>query len=98
MPLRESMSFISNALIGFNLRKEIKIIASRFHLVKNIILGADACNSASGMMIALGCVQSLTCHAKECAVGVATQDPTLAAGIVVKDKSQRIALYYQGNR
>ena len=67
MPLREALSFVSDTLIGFGLKKEITIIASGkiftgFHLVKNIALGADACNSARGMMLALGCVQSLTCN------------------------------------
>ena len=99
MPLREALSFVSDALIGFGLRKEIKIIASAkiftgFHLVKNIALGADACNSARGMMIALGCVQSLICNTNECPVGVATQNPVLAGGLVVKNKAQRIARFH----
>ena len=95
MPLREALSFVSDTLIGFGIKSDIKIIASGkvftgFHLVKNIALGADACNSARGMMLSLGCVQSLICNTNECPVGVATQDPTLVAGIVVKDKAKRV--------
>ncbi len=100
MPLREALSFVCDALIGFGLKKDIKIIASAkiftgFHLVKNIALGADACNSARGMMVALGCVQSLVCNTNECPVGVATQNPVLAGGLVVNNKAQRIARFHK---
>ncbi|MEH6358165.1 MAG: FMN-binding glutamate synthase family protein [Pseudomonadales bacterium] len=100
MPLREALAFICDALTGFGLKNDIKVIASGktftgFHLVKNLSLGADACNSARGMMVALGCVQSLVCNTNECPTGVATQDPALAAGLVVNDKAERIARYHQ---
>lgn len=100
MPLREALAFVCDALTGFGLKEDIKVIASGktftgFHLVKNLALGADACNSARGMMVALGCVQSLTCNTNECPVGVATQDPVLVAGLVVNDKAKRIARYHQ---
>lgn len=100
MPLREGLAFVCDALTGFDLKKDIKVIASGktfsgFHLVRNLALGADICNSARGMMIALGCVQSLECNTNECPTGIATQKPELAAGIVVKDKAQRIANYQQ---
>ncbi|MDU0352753.1 FMN-binding glutamate synthase family protein [Paraglaciecola aquimarina] len=98
MPLREAIVFISDVLTGFNLRKDIKIIASGkaftgFDIVRNLSLGADLCNSARGMMMALGCVQSLVCNNNECPTGIATQNPVLAAGIVVNDKASRIAKY-----
>ncbi|MEZ5525788.1 MAG: FMN-binding glutamate synthase family protein [Pseudomonadales bacterium] len=100
MPLREALPFICDTLIGFNLKKEIKVIASGkvftgFHLVRNIALGADACNSARGMMIALGCVQSLTCNTNRCPTGVATQDPRLSSGLEVDDKAQRVARFHR---
>ncbi len=100
MPLREALSFVCDTLIGFDLKKDIKVIASAkvftgFHLVKNFALGADACNSARGMMVALGCVQSLVCNTNECPVGVATQNPTLAKGLVVGNKAERIARFHQ---
>ncbi|MFT2089999.1 FMN-binding glutamate synthase family protein [Paraglaciecola sp. 2405UD69-4] len=98
MPLIEALVFIRDVLVGFNLKKDIKIIASGkvftgFHLVRNLALGADVCNSARGMMVALGCVQSLVCNSNECPTGIATQDPTLEAGLVVGDKASRIARY-----
>lgn len=100
MPLREALAFVEDCLIGFGLRKHIRLIASGkiltgFHIVKNLALGADLCNSARGMMFALGCVQSLTCNTNRCPTGVATQDPRLARGLVVEDKAERVALFHK---
>lgn len=98
-PLREALAFVDDCLTGFGLRQDIRIIASGkmisgFHLVKNLALGADICNSARGMMLALGCVQSLTCNSNHCPTGVATQDPRLYRGLVVSDKAQRVAQFH----
>lgn len=99
MPLREAVAFVDDCLTGFGVRHEIRIIASGkiltgFHLVKNLALGADLCNSARGMMLALGCVQSLTCNSNRCPTGVATQDPWLYRGLAVPDKRLRVARYH----
>ena len=99
-PLREALAFVDDCLIGFDLRKQIKIIASgkiitAFQLVKNLSLGADICNSARGMMLALGCVQSLSCNTNKCPTGVATQDPKLAKGLDVTDKSERVYRFHK---
>jgi hypothetical protein len=56
-------------------------------------LGADACNSARAMMLALGCIQALECNKNTCPTGVATQDPELVAGLKVSDKKVRVANY-----
>jgi len=100
MPLREALSFVCDILVGFDLKKDIRVIASGktfsgFHLVKNLALGADMCNSARGMMVALGCVQSLECNTNKCPTGIATQDPKLARGLVVPDKAERVARYHK---
>ncbi|HHJ38816.1 MAG: glutamate synthase [Methylothermaceae bacteria B42] len=99
MPLREALAFVVDCLTGYGLRSHIRVIASGkiltgFHLVKNLALGADLCNSARGMMLALGCVHSLTCNSNRCPTGVATQDPRLYYGLVVKDKAKRVANYH----
>jgi glutamate synthase domain-containing protein 2 len=99
MPLREAIAFVADCLTGFGLKQHIKIIASgkiisAFHLVKNMALGADICNSARGMMLALGCVHSLICNSNKCPSGVATQDPKLFSGLVVADKTQRVAQFH----
>ena len=99
MPLREAVAYVSDCLTGFGLKQQIRVIASGkiitgFHLVKNMALGADICNSARGMMMALGCVHSLTCNSNRCPSGVATHDPRLYRGLVVTDKARRVAQYH----
>ncbi len=99
MPLREALAFVDDCLIGFELRPQVRVIASGkiltgFHLIKNLALGADLCNSARGMMLALGCVQSLVCNTNRCPTGITTQDPALARGLVVEDKCRRVARFH----
>ncbi|MFA6247743.1 MAG: FMN-binding glutamate synthase family protein [Mucilaginibacter sp.] len=100
MPLREALAFIYDALTGFDIKKHIKLIASGkvatgFDLVKNFTLGADMCNSARGMMFALGCIQALECNMNTCPTGVATQDKGLMRGLVVDDKKVRVANFHK---
>ncbi len=58
-------------------------------------LGADTCNTAREMMMALGCIQALECNKNTCPTGVATQDPYFMKGLVVEDKKQRVANYHK---
>jgi glutamate synthase domain-containing protein 2 len=79
-PLNDALVFVHNALVGFNIRDRIRLIVSGkittgFDMVAKIAMGADMCNSARGMMFALGCIQALQCHANTCPTGVATQNP-----------------------
>lgn len=99
MPYREGLAFVYDALVGFGLKKDIKLIASgkimnSFDIVRALALGADACYSARAMMLALGCIQALECNKNNCPTGVATQDPKLMKGLVVSDKKQRVANYH----
>lgn len=98
MPYREGLAFVYDSLIGFGIKKHIKIIASgkimtSFHVFRALALGADACYSARAMMLALGCIQALECNRNNCPTGVATQDPKLTKGLVVSDKKVRVANY-----
>ncbi|MBA2612418.1 MAG: FMN-binding glutamate synthase family protein [Bacteroidetes bacterium] len=100
MPLRDALAFVYDALHGYGLKKNIKIIASGkvhtgFDLVKNISLGADMCNGARAMMLAVGCIQALECNTNTCPTGVATQNPKLYKGLNVDDKKVRVANYQQ---
>jgi len=99
MPLRDALAFVYDMLSGFGLKKHIRIIASGkvvtgFDLVKNFALGADMCNSARGMMMALGCIQALECNSNTCPTGVATQNPDLMRGLVISDKKVRVANFH----
>ncbi|NMH26042.1 FMN-binding glutamate synthase family protein [Flavobacterium solisilvae] len=96
MPLRDAVAFVYDCLNGFGIKSQIKIIASGkvisgFDIIRCLSLGADLCNSARGMMFALGCIQALECHANTCPTGVATQNPDLTKGLVPQEKSVRVA-------
>ena len=93
-PLAESLVFVHNALIGFGLRDQVKIIASGkvatgFDMAKRIAIGADLCCSARAFMFSIGCIQALRCNANDCPTGVATQDAELMKGLDVLDKGER---------
>jgi glutamate synthase domain-containing protein 2 len=100
MPLKDGLVFAIDTLIGFDLKKDIKVIASGkvfsgFHIARLIAIGADMVNSARAMMLATGCIQALKCNTNTCPTGVATQDKNLMRGLVVKDKSQRVANFHE---
>ena len=98
-PLTDGLIEITNALVGFGLRKDIKVIASGkittgFHMAKYLALGADLINIARGFMFSLGCIQALRCHTDECPAGVATQKKSLTKGLNVKNKTQRVRNFH----
>jgi glutamate synthase domain-containing protein 2 len=100
MPLDDALIFAADTLLAYDLKKEIRLIASckvitGFDIVKRIAMGADTCNCARGMMFALGCIQALKCDTNECPTGVATHNPSLEKGLVVADKSVRVANYHK---
>ncbi|MDH3601718.1 MAG: glutamate synthase-related protein, partial [Candidatus Tectomicrobia bacterium] len=91
--------FVHNALVGLGVRRHIRVISSGkitsgFGMVKRLAVGADLCNAARAMMMAVGCIQALKCNTNHCPVGVATQDERLMQGLVVADKKQRVANYH----
>ncbi len=99
MSLTDGIIIVSNTLLQFGLKDKIKIIAAGkiltgFDIIKTIALGADACYSARGMMLALGCIQALECNSNHCPTGVATQDPQLVVGLDIPDKSRRVTNYH----
>lgn len=99
-PLNEGLSFVHHALVGAGVRQHVRVIASGkvntgFQIATKVALGADMCNAARAMMFALGCIQALRCNTNQCPAGVATQDPALVGGLVVEDKSVRVARYHK---
>ncbi len=99
MPLRDGLAFVHDSLVGYGLRKDIKIIASGkiisgFHMIRAMALGADICNSARAMMLAIGCIQALQCNQNTCPTGVATQNRMLMRGLNVNDKADRVKNFH----
>lgn len=100
MPLLDALAFADDALRGFGIREHMKLIAAGkvltgFHIIRAMALGADTCNSARAMMMALGCIQALECNRNTCPTGVATQDPVLVNGLVIDDKKVRVANFHK---
>ncbi|CAN5276894.1 FMN-binding glutamate synthase family protein [soil metagenome] len=100
MPLLDGLAFVDNTLRGFGIRNEMRIIAAGkvltgFNILRAMALGADTCNSARAMMMALGCIQALECNTNSCPTGVATQNKALMKGLVVDDKKARVANFHK---
>lgn len=100
MPLQEALAFVKQTLDDYELSRFIRIIASGkiitgFDILKAMALGASACYSSRGMMLALGCIQALICDSGKCPVGVATQDPALYKGLHPADKRVRVANFHE---
>ncbi len=99
-PLTDGLILVHNALVGFDLRREVKVIAAGkiltgFHMAARLAIGADLCSAARAFMFALGCIQARRCNANVCPVGVATQDAGLERGLVVEDKAQRVQEFHE---
>src|SRR5699024_1024090 len=89
MPWEEALIFVTDCLKGYDLKKDIKVITATkvftaFDIYKALCLGADACNTARRMMLALGCIQALKCHTNTCPTGITTIDPKLVRGLDVE--------------
>src|SRR3546814_18914494 len=100
MPMRESLLFVHNTLVGAGLRDQIRVgaagkIVSAFDIATAMALGADWTNAGRGFMFAIGCIQSLSCHTNRCPAGVATQDPIRQRALVVPDKAERVFNYHR---
>ena len=100
MPLDEGLVFVHNMLMGFDLKKHIRLIASGkiitgFQVLNKLALGADLVASARSMMLALGCIQARRCNSNHCPVGVATTNPVFVKGLHVPSKRERVYQYHK---
>lgn len=99
LPLREGLAVVHGALLDAGVRGDTRIVAAGkvatgFDMIRCFSLGADLCYSARAMMLALGCIQARRCHNNDCPVGVATQDPSRSAALVVSDKAPRVRRFH----
>lgn len=102
MPWEQALIFVVDTLNKFKLKEDITIITATkiftsFDIFKALCIGANICNSARGMMLALGCIQSLKCDTNKCPTGVASNDPAFYRGLVVEDKWKRVKNYQEQN-
>ena len=98
LPIAEALPRVVDALVEAGLRERIRVVASG-KLVTSaraawaLCAGADFVNTARGPMFALGCIQAMRCHTNTCPTGVTTHNKRLQRGLVVEEKSERIANY-----
>src|SRR5258708_18663182 len=98
MPLLDGLAFADNALIGFGIRNKIKLIASGkvltgFHIMRAMALGADTCNCARAMMMALGCIMRSEEHTSE------LQSPDhLVCRLLLEKKKQKTKSHHTVHR
>lgn len=100
MPWESGLTFLVDTLREHDLKKDIKVITATkiitaFDLFRALCIGADLCNSARGMMLAIGCIQALKCNTNSCPTGVATSNSFLMNGLVVSEKSMRVTSYHR---
>ncbi|PWU66869.1 FMN-binding glutamate synthase family protein [Gracilibacillus dipsosauri] len=98
LPIRSALPLIDEALKKYEIRDQVKIIASGKlfspdRVAIALAMGADLINIARGFMITVGCIQTLKCASNACPVGVATTDPELQKALVIDEKKWRTANY-----
>ena len=98
LPIMEALPIVASRLIVAGLKPRIRLVASGKMVTSAraawaLCLGADFVNSARGFMFALGCIQSLKCQTNTCPTGITTHNKRLQRGLVVTEKSSRVANY-----
>jgi len=100
LPLKEALPRLVDVRDQYGLQDRIRIMASGklitpAEVAWALCAGADFVNNARGFMFSLGCIQALKCNTNECPTGITTHDRGLQKGLVVSDKSERVAHYAQ---
>jgi len=98
LTIRESLPMVAEILRRTGLRDRIRIVASGKLVIPGAVAwaiasGADFVQCARGFMFSLGCIQALKCHKNTCPTGVTTHKKSLQRGLVVKEKSEKVAEY-----
>lgn len=102
LSLDNALYLLDSTLKKYNIRDDIKIIASGKILTPDDViitmcLGADAVGIARGFMMSGGCIRARMCSGfgtHVCPVGMATQDEKKRASYLVVKKSGEIANYH----
>lgn len=100
MPLIKGLILVRNALVGCNLKDEIRLAASGkvysgMGLARNMAVGADWCNAARAFMFSIGCIQAQRCHLGTCPTGVTTQDRGRQRGLVPEIQGRHAARFHE---
>jgi glutamate synthase domain-containing protein 2 len=101
LSIREALPLVADLRDEFRLRNRIRLVASGKlvgpgDVAWALAAGADFITNARGFMFALGCIQALKCNRNTCPTGITTHDPRLQMGLVVPEKSERVANFATG--
>jgi glutamate synthase domain-containing protein 2 len=100
VPILQALPLVDRILREEKVRDRLKLIAAgklinSGRMFVALSLGAQACYTARGFMLALGCIQALTCNRNTCPVGITTHNPHLQKGLDIEVKSERVKNYVQ---
>jgi len=98
IPILAALPAVHQILKEEEVRDRLKLLAAGklINPGKQLIalsLGAQAVYTARGFMLALGCIQALTCNRNTCPVGITTHNPALQRGLDIEVKSERVKNY-----
>lgn len=98
MPILQALPLTHRILTEEGVRDRLKLVAAGKLIdpgrqLLALSLGAQACYTARGFMLALGCIQALTCNRNTCPVGITTHNKNLQRGLDIEIKSERVKNY-----
>jgi len=98
LPIRHSLPMLVDKLFEHGLRERIKVnvsgkLINPTEVAWALCIGTDFISTARGPMFALGCIQALQCNKNTCPTGITTHDKDLQKGLVVENKTERVANY-----
>lgn len=98
VPLWPALHTVHQTLIQAGVRDRLKLLASgklinAGRIITAMALGADACYSARGFMLSLGCIQALQCGKNTCPIGITTHNPELQRGLDIASKARRVTSF-----
>jgi glutamate synthase domain-containing protein 2 len=96
MVIKESLPMLVDLRDEYGLKDRIRIMTSGKMITPAevawaLCAGADFINNARGFLFSLGCIQALKCNKNTCPTGITTHDPDLHDGLVVENKTKRVA-------
>jgi glutamate synthase domain-containing protein 2 len=96
MVIKESLPMLVDLRNEYGLKDRIRIMTSGklitpAEVAWALCAGADFINNARGFLFSLGCIQALKCNKNTCPTGITTHNPELQKGLVVENKTKRVA-------
>ena len=97
----ETVFYLNKKLQEAGIRDSVTISGSGklftpAHAAMAFAVGADVVETARGIMLSLGCIQSLQCHTNMCPTGITTNSKWRIHGINIPEKSTRVHHYLEG--